>query len=89
MAQYRKKPVVIEAFRYGHTEDKDIPNWFQEALRDTGITEYGIDGEKCACDISTLEGVMTANEGDWIIKGIKGEIYPCKHDIFEKSYEAV
>ena len=76
--RYRKKPVVIEAIQW--TGD----NWFQ-------IDEFvGFD-----CDthprisqitIPTKEGDMVASVGDWIIKGIKGEFYPCKPDIFEKTY---
>jgi hypothetical protein len=82
MAQYRKKPVVIEAFCLGIDY---IPDWFMDKvttndciLRDGGRAE-----------IQTLEGIMTANEGDFIIKGVKGEIYPCKSDIFEVTYERV
>lgn len=77
MAQYRKKPVIIEAeqwFAKGH-----CPVWAQEF-----VTEYN---DKFCVD--TLEGIMTGNPGDWIIKGIKGEIYPCKPDIFEATYEEV
>ena len=73
--KYRKKPVVIEAFRYGH--DK-LPIWFDKTM---------ICGTKVFID--TLEGRMVGNYGDYIIKGVNGEIYPCKPDIFEKTYERV
>ena len=80
MAKYRKKPVVIEAFRLGYDEP---PKWFYESDRLDGIYEDG------SADIRTLEGVMRANKGDWVIKGVKGEIYPCKDDIFRATYEPV
>ena len=79
MAKYRKKPVVIEAIQW------------------TGENEAEIDlfllGHFTKCDdsdsifIPTLEGVMEASLGDYIIKGVQGEFYPCKPDIFEKTYE--
>ena len=52
-----------------------------------GKPEGQQEGEKISLTIPTLEGVMTANENDWVIKGVKGEIYPCKPDIFELTYE--
>ncbi len=80
MAQYRKKPVVIEAFQIpcGLPE---IPEW---AADDPSII-FRIDGSEAI--INTLEGTMTASAGDWIIKGVKGELYPCKPDIFAETYE--
>jgi hypothetical protein len=86
--RYRKKPVVIEAFRYGIDPE---PDWFKEALRygnvyyNTWIPEDPIP----ECYIKTLEGIMTCNAGDYLIRGIIGELYPCKPDIFEATYEAV
>ena len=50
------------------------------------MAEYG---KRLRCKIKTLEGVMTANEGDYIIRGVSGKLYPCKADIFEKTYERV
>lgn len=86
MPQYRKKPIIIEAFRLGALP---LPDWFKVALQE-GIAEcVGDDATLFYVNIMTLEGVMTAQNGDWIIKGIKSEIYPCKHDIFEMTYEAV
>lgn len=79
MAKYRKEPVVIEAFRYGHEE---WPEWFEQAGR---LGEIGVCPAYCI--IQTLEGEMRGNRGDWIIRGIKGEIYPCKDEIFEATYE--
>ena len=76
MGYYRKKPVVIEAYRL---EEEPAPDW---ALLSAAI-EFVWDGAK----IHTLEGTMRALKGDWIIKGVKGELYPCKNDIFEATYE--
>lgn len=77
--KFRKKPIVIEAFQLGFT---DAPEWYP------GKGCWGDNGETWEI-IHTLEGDMRANFGDWIIKGVEGEIYPCKPDIFEKTYEPV
>lgn len=85
MAKFRKKPVVIEAIRWvGHNweELEEFAN--QDSNRDKIVANQ--DG---TLTIETLEGNMTAIKGDWIIKGIKGEIYPCKPDIFKETYEEV
>lgn len=83
MAKYRKKPVVIEAFKLG-TDEK--PPWFTATLF-IGVLEGG--RQVGWCVIPTLEGEMRGEWGDYIIKGIKGELYPCKPDIFEATYEKV
>lgn len=79
--KYRKKPIEIEAFRLGIDS---IPDWFMDKITRNDIIIHG--GMMCA-DIKTLEGVMVASFGDFIIKGVKGEIYPCKADIFYDTYE--
>ena len=82
MAQYRKKPVVIEAIELKYTTDSQ-----DEIIKWSGnIIEKGLDG---GLRIPTLEGTMVANTGDFIIKGVQGEFYPCKPDIFEKTYEEI
>jgi hypothetical protein len=90
MAQYRKKPVVIEAFKYG-TDAR--PDWFMDKVTSNEIVTFvGIglrDPSEYYCEIKTLEGTMQCNCGDYIIKGVQGEIYPCKPDIFEATYEKV
>ena len=90
MAQYRKKPVIIEAFQYGID---NRPNWFDDKVTSNDIiTHVGTDRKEIQdyyCEINTLEGVMTGKLGDFIIQGVNGEIYPCKPDIFEKTYELV
>ena len=88
MAQYRKKPVVIEAFRLGLD---NMPDWFCDARTYNKLTTHNADGRfRGGPDyalIVTLEGQMRAEYGDWIIQGIEGEIYPCKPDIFAQTYE--
>ena len=83
MSKFIKKPVVIEAFRWtGDQDQTEDPLWIIEEIKAGNILfESGV------MKILTLEGVMTVNRGDYVIKGIKGEIYPCKPDIFELTYE--
>ena len=90
MAKYRKKPVVIEAIQWtGYFEEKNAPKWFIEALEKEEIELWSkVDGT-CDLVIKTLEGTMRADKGDYIIKGVQGEFYPCKPDIFEATYEKV
>jgi hypothetical protein len=76
----RKKPVVIEAFRW--LED-EVPEWW------ASITRVTMDLETSNVFLPTLEGVMMAQPGDYIIRGVKGEVYPCKPDIFAMTYEPV
>ena len=91
MAKYRKKPVVIEAFEYCEdfmkigAKSRGVPEWGISAYDDGNIYFNNED----ECFIKTLEGDMKANIGDYIIKGVNGELYPCKPDIFEKTYEIV
>ena len=95
MTKYRKKPIGIEAVQF--TGDN-----LEEIAKFMGIPVYGLqtsvdailrtDGdyrENTHIHIPTLEGTMTANCGDYIIKGVKGEFYPCKPDIFDETYEEV
>lgn len=78
MSLYRKKPVVIEALQYTGDNLLDVMRWI-------GTDAYVRDG----LHIKTLEGDHTASPGDYIIKGVMGEFYPCKPDIFEATYEPV
>lgn len=80
MAKYRKKPVVIEAVQWTGDTKPEIEEFFKN------FQGWWFDGVGSIA-IETLEGIMRANPGDWIIKGINGEFYPCKNDIFEKTYE--
>ena len=81
--KFRKKPVVIEAWQNTHTP-RPTPLWLVDAFGTAKIQFAG--GGRI--DIHTLEGVMRAELGDWIIRGVMGELYPCKPDIFEATYEA-
>jgi hypothetical protein len=83
MAKFRKKPVEIEAFRLGYD---NYPSWF---LNNPTVHINDRSALAIQADIKTMEGTMTANHGDWIIKGVKGELYPCKPDIFAATYDAV
>ena len=83
MQKFRKKPVVIEAIQFQLKNWFDIQNWSGEKAVMAQVDD------KPVLQIATLEGTMTASLGDWIIKGIQGEFYPCKPDIFEQTYEEV
>ena len=86
MLRFRKKPVVIQAMQWHGPQVGKIDDWL--AL-ESWMLEGGAKGKFIGDKISieTLEGVMEASPGDWIIKGVKGEFYPCKPDIFEETYD--
>ena len=82
--RFRKKPVVIEAIQIPFPDDGTMPGWIALDIdiilkRDNGLIIEAI--------INTLEGTMIASKGDWIIKGVKGELYLCESDIFAATYE--
>jgi hypothetical protein len=89
MAQFRKKPVVIEAWsvrdliRYFSKEWKNLPTPVEQAYEQGGIVVMAD-----RLHINTLEGIMDAMPDDMLICGVKGELYPCKPDIFAATYEA-
>lgn len=83
---YRKKPVEIEAVRFigSSTHCGVIEHWMETGdYQDSQMHT----SDMTVLEIDTLEGVMTAQPGDYIIKGVQGEFYPCKPDIFEQTYE--
>lgn len=82
MPQFRKKPVVIEAEKFVYGQDG--PSYVINLLQKTPVN-YRFEDESLF--IETLEGEMKASSGDYIIRGVNGECYPCKPDIFEKTYE--
>lgn len=87
MGKYRKKPVTINAFQWFRvTPMKSIPKWLRKAIKDDRIT---LDRNNGVIIIDTLEGQHISKPGDYIIEGVKGELYPCKPDIFEMIYEKV
>lgn len=104
MGLYRKRPVVVEArqFTGAAAECHAVYLWIEENTLGSFEPLAVLDGEKPAPEsgvsidptdgallIATLEGVMKANYGDWIIRGVAGEFYPCRSDIFEATYEEV
>lgn len=87
---YRKKPVVIEAFQWtGGPDQTEDPEWCVAAIARGDVWFEDAGTSDCAMTIGTLEGVHRANQGDFIIKGVAGELYPCKPEIFAATYEAV
>lgn len=89
MSRWRKKPIVVEAFQWtADSEQEEDPVWIVEALRSGKARIHSV-GPTCYMTIQTLEGEMVAQRCDWIIRGVSGEIYPCKPDIFEATYEPV
>ena len=85
--KYRKKPVIIEAIQFEDNSDRIIE--IHEFMGGDTIRVNYEDKDNPYLKIETLEGVMKASVGDYIIKGVNGEFYPCKPDIFEKTYERV
>ena len=86
--KYRKKPVVIEAIQY-NSQTLDFWPWVVKNAPDANTISTKTDGRIKWVEIKTLEGVMRAEPGDWIIKGVKGELSPIKDDIFRETYEPV
>lgn len=98
--RYRKKPVIVEALQWNGNNVIDIYNFLEDKNVETQY-EVNSEGKNFYIDFSrgqcvtgdlmikTLEGTMKADIGDYIIKGVNGEFYPCKPDIFEKTYEVV
>jgi len=85
--KFRKKPVVIEAFQFTGDYTDAVAKVIERAPA-KWLSESAA-GRPAVLDIQTLEGTMTAFPGDWIIRGVKGEFYPCKPDIFAATYEAL
>ena len=77
--KFKKKPVTVEAAKFY------MDDLLKGKLKWQGIVYLGGDG----AFIDTLEGRMKVSEGDWIIKGVKGEYYPCKPDVFERTYDKI
>ena len=87
MAKFRKKPVVIEAVQWTGDgfDSRPLPEWLVHAIGELIVQPKGAD----ELTVRTLEGDHTARPGDWIMRGVKGELYPCKPDIFALTYEPV
>ena len=94
MAKFRKKPVIIEAIQIDGSHDgvQRVIDWVNASNPQFNASDsatWTISSYYGEVKIRTLEGEMTAQKGDWIIKGIAGEFYPCKPDIFAATYEPV
>ena len=88
--KFRKKPVVIEAVQIHKRMDITSPDWWAEAVRQNKVILHGMGKftrDQPWVEIETLEGVMRGDQSDWVIRGVKGELYPCKPDIFDATYE--
>lgn len=89
--QYRKRPVVIEAVRLLPENYRAVADWADARITNSIDSDaYGEpipERTRVALEIKTLEGRMIANLGDWVIRGVAGEFYPCKDEIFQASYE--
>jgi hypothetical protein len=86
MPKFRKKPVEVEARQWAEGNGFQIVSW---VVGHGGRAKLAEHIEPTVIAIDTLEGTMTAQHGDWIIRGVQGEFYPCKPDIFTATYEAV
>ena len=99
MSKFRKKPIVIYAFqmtRERRADNRDWPNWLNEAWQrpwpepgSVACVDFPNSDGTDQLQIATLEGAHLVGWDDWIIRGVKGELYPCKPDIFAATYEAV
>ena len=85
--KFKKKPIVIEAIQWDESNVKEILEWCNSEKRNLHV-EYSIILPPRLV-IETLEGNMEVSKDDWIIKGVSGEFYPCKPDVFEKTYDDV
>jgi len=88
--KFRKKPVIIEAMQYTGNNGNDLEKWSRLIVLEGPILEPTKDNPSgCYIQIRTPAGIRIGIVGDWIIKSIKGEFYPCKPDIFEQTYEKI
>lgn len=85
MAYYQKKPVTVEAFCPADCPEDEAPEWWNEGIKNGTVNCLG----PFHWTIKTLEGEMHLRPNDYVIKGVKGELYPCRRDIFEETYEEV
>ena len=90
MMRYQKKPIVIEAFRWtGGPDQTEDPAWIVDALIHCKARVMDGGTDNAIMILSTLNGNVTVHSGEWIVKGVKGELYPCRPDIFEATYKPV
>lgn len=89
MPKFRKKPVEIEAIQFTGSNSGQVAQFITDGGGTFRADTHPRDGAQDVFHIVTLEGDMRAVNGDWIIRGVQGEFYPCKPDIFEATYEPV
>ena len=89
MGRYRKKPVEIDAIQFTGGNSVQVAQFITDGGGTFRADTHPRDGAQDVFYIRTLEGDMRAVDGDWIVKGVQGEFYPVKADIFEATYEAV
>lgn len=89
MGKYRKKPVVIEAIQFDGSNFDEILEFGNKEGEKRNILKNSFTGNQDYLFIRTLEGNMKVSEGDYVIKGVQGEFYPCKPNIFEATYDVV
>ena len=87
MSRFRKLPVEIEAVRFTGRNQREVLGFVYPTMSEDGLT--GAEVMNLPVVIETLEGDMTVSPGDWVIRGVQGEFYPCRNDIFRQTYEAV
>lgn len=87
---YIKKPIKVEAIHWGTDDMNHLPDWFRDAIIDD-VLEYDLNSpdDKTELYVNTLEGRMHVSYGDYLIRGIKGELYACNSEIFNETYEKV
>lgn len=90
MPKFRKKPVVVEAIQYTGHNDEKLRQWsFGKVLGSPVCEPTDNNPTGRYVQVKTLEGTMIGIVGDWIIKGVSEEFYPCKNDIFIQTYDAI
>ncbi len=89
MASYVKKPIVVEAIKNTGDSFDEETEWLEEAIKSGVLIKCELPFNKGTYIVKTLEGMMLCEPGAYLIRGVKGELYPCRGDIFEETYEEV
>lgn len=85
--RYKKKPVEVEAIKFDGTNHREILKFIYPDMSETGLA--GAERMKLPIVIETLEGDMNVSVGDYVIRGVQDELYPCKPEIFEQTYQTI
>jgi hypothetical protein len=90
MSKWRKRPIVVDAFRWtGGPDQTEDPVWIVDEIKADNVWFVASGTPAVRMQIMTRDGVLTAWPGDWIIKSVNGEMYPCRPDIFDATYDQV